>query len=157
MATRSRRASFFPNASGRRAGAALLLLGAALALRPSTAVAVGGPDLRWIPSSSPGITGYMLYVGSETDFFAAGRVDAAIDIGRDFTLEDGIAHHPLGDLISEGAWLVMTAYGSTGESGPSNEIFAVPPQACTADVDCDDGNACNGSETCSGGTCTGDD
>jgi len=131
--------------------AALLLLFTSVA--PSFAAA-SGPDLRWYPSASEDVAGYVVYVGSESGFYQARNVDFAVDIGQNFTLEDGIAHHPLSNLISKSSWIVMTAYNSTGdESSASNEIFATPPKTCVRDADCDDGDLCNGREICSDSTC----
>lgn len=111
--------------------------------------------LRWLPSTSPGVVGYKLFVGSESGFYAAGQVDRIVDIGSDFTLIAGIASHPLENLISGPAWLVMTAYDGAGSaSPPSNQLFRDLPESCASDSDCYDGTVCNGEERCNLGFCS---
>ena len=117
--------------------------------------AIGEPDLRWIPSPSPGVVGYVVYVGDESGFFGERASVVQVDIASNFTLVDGVAHYPLANLISQSAWVVMTAYGPEGlESGASNEVFAEIPVACVVSADCDDNDFCNGTESCSGGYCS---
>jgi hypothetical protein len=132
----------------------------ALAVMVCVAAAVasaapGDPDLRFLPSASEQTVGYIVYVGDESGFFGERASVAQLDISSNYTLVNGVAHYPLGDLIAQSAWVVMTAYDSEGfESAGSNEIFAEIAVACAVDADCDDDNVCNGSEICSGGTCS---
>jgi hypothetical protein len=113
-------------------------------------------DLRWLPSVGSDVVGYKLYVGSETGFFAADQVDRIVDIGSDFVMNDGVASHPLENLITGPSWVVLTAYDGAGnESSPSNQLLRDLPATCTYDSDCLDGTVCNGQERCDGGVCTG--
>ncbi|MBW2287495.1 MAG: hypothetical protein JRG90_06700, partial [Deltaproteobacteria bacterium] len=117
--------------------------------------ATGERDLRWVPSPSPQAVGYIVYVGNESGFFSEGASVAEFDVASNFTLVDGVAHYPLSGLISQSAWLVMTAYDSEGvESVASNEHYAEISAACAVDADCDDNDFCNGPESCSGGICS---
>jgi len=111
-------------------------------------------DLRWIPSPSEHVTGYVVHIGAESGFYEGGQVETSIDIGSDFEITGGIAHHPLSNLISQNAWIVMTAYDDSGNvSAGSNSIYKTPPTSCQYDIDCNDDNACNGVESCNAGVC----
>lgn len=115
-------------------------------------------DLRFTPSISSGVTGYLVHVGNAAGFFAGGG-GTTVDIGRSFQLIGGVAHYPLAGVIDRSAWLVMQAYDATGrKSGPSNELHVqitppVDPNACSTDADCGDADACNGLERCVANAC----
>ena len=95
--------------------------------------------LRWVVPSESDVAGYRVYLS-----FQAGSYGAGSDIGFYAPDSEGIASYLLTGLdASSEYYVVMTAYDSAGnESVFSNEI-SIPALECSADADCDDGDACN--------------
>jgi hypothetical protein len=105
--------------------------------------------LRWIVPPEPSVAGYNVYLS-----FVSGSYGAGTDIGFFAPDGAGIASYMLTGLDPNSDYfVVMTAYdGAPNESVFSNEI-SIPALGCSVDADCDDGNACNGTETCQSSTC----
>jgi len=95
-----------------------------LSLTPHSAAASTLNDpLRWLPSPSQDVAGYVVHVGSSPGFRSSGAGDS-IDIGHDYALVDGVAERRLSDLLDTDAYVTMQAYDSAGRrSVDSNEIF----------------------------------
>lgn len=135
-----------------------LLLAWLLAPVGSAQAATLDQDLRFTPSTSIGVVGYVVHVGSSPGFFA-GTSDYSVDIGSSYQLAGGVGFYPLAGVISDSAYLVMQAYDAQGlHSAPSNELYVqitppVDPNACSTDADCGDGDACNGTERCVANAC----
>lgn len=114
------------------------------------------PDdyLRWIPSSSANVIGYVVHHGSVPGFFERG-LGVAVDIGTGFELVDGVARRRLGDVVQQDAYVIMQAYDDRGLlSDASNEVYvSLDAPDCTVDADCRDADLCNGDERCQAGTC----
>lgn len=123
-------------------------------LTPTTALAETTSDfLRWLPSPSSDVVGYVVHIGPNSGFRDSGT-GTAIDIGDSFTILDGIAMYPLEGLTQTSAYFVMTAYDVAGLSSvPSNEIFVELLTGCTSNAECIDTNLCNGTESCVAGAC----
>ena len=105
--------------------------------------------LRWIVPPEPDVAGYRVHLS-----FASASYDTGSDIGFYAPDRDGVASYLLRGLdASRDYFAVMTAYDDAGnESVFSNEI-RIPPLECMTDADCDDGDACNGAETCQSFSC----
>ena len=100
-----------------------LLAGAVSIGAPSASATTLDDPLRWIPSPSQDIAGYVVHVGSSAGFRSTGG-GVSVDIGQNYTLVDGVAQRRLGDLLSASAYVIMQAYDSTGGfSVDSNEII----------------------------------
>ncbi len=108
--------------------------------------------LRWTISPSSDVEGYLVHVGQTSGFRASGG-GVSIDIGNDFDLIGTTGHRRLGDFMTESSYVVMQAYGSSGQpSVDSNEIH-VTIDECVVDSDCGDADLCNGNESCVAGSC----
>jgi hypothetical protein len=118
-------------------------------------------NVRWLPPPDPDVAGYVVYVGQQSASFTSSR-----DIGFVAPDASGVASFDISDLVAtRPAYVVMTAYdGGRNESVFSNEIVLaaaapaptptpVPAPECVEDLDCDDGEPCNGSEECIAGSC----
>lgn len=81
--------------------------------------------------------------------FVIGCLLSACLLGCSSTVSGGNNNHG-GAGSGSGGDAGSSAAAGTGGSGGS---AGSPVQACTADADCDDGNRCNGTETCSAGKC----
>ncbi len=105
--------------------------------------------LRWIGPPEPDVAGYRVYLSLLSESYGAGS-----DIGFHSLDPGGVASYLLRGLDPNHEYFaVMTAYDDTGnESTFSNEI-RIPPVECTGNADCDDGNVCNGVETCQTFSC----
>ena len=152
---------------GRRAVAAVV---AALALLMGESEAADF-NVRWRPSTSPGVTSYNVYFRTNGSAFGTPRNAALPAVAGDGSmsyvvtgLQAGVAYR-----------FAVAARAATVESALSNEIGVCGSAAdcddrnpCTSDVcsagvcsnppgndgaSCADGNACNGTDTCQGGTC----
>lgn len=130
----------------------------AIVLSPSAPArgATLADDLRFMPSTSTDVIGYVVHVGSSSGFVSTGS-GTLIDVGANYQMVGSEAHVPLSALLTGSAYVVMQAYDSEGlYSVASNEVYVSidPPVAgCSSDADCGDANACNGAESCVAGAC----
>jgi len=76
-----------------------------------TAPQSGSAQLSWSPSSSAGVTGYKIYIGT-----ASRQYTSPIDVGIDTT------HNIAGLLSGKTYYFAVTAYSSGGESAWSDEV-----------------------------------
>jgi hypothetical protein len=130
--------------------------------------------LRWRPSSSTGVTSYNVYVRAVGSSYGAPR-----DAGLPVVAGDGSMLYVVTGLQAGIGHLFAVAAVRTGvQSALSNELGVCGASQdcddgnpCTADacdagvcshpadnegVSCDDGDICNGTETCGGGVCESD-
>ena len=129
--------------------------GILLALLNASIAASAPPDhLRFAPSDSQDVTGYLIHWSDQADVRPA-TATATIDIALDFRFVDGIASVPLDRILDQSAYVVMQAYDSEGlYSTISNEIHvSLDTPVCESSSDCSDGDTCNGTERCVAGSC----
>jgi hypothetical protein len=104
--------------------------------------------LRFVPSVTPDVTGYLVYATNETT-----QVESVLDAGFVEPGPDGVAHTVVA-LDAEHSFLVgMTAYSGSIESELSN-LIQIPPEtaACSDPSVCDDGLDCT-SDSCDAAGC----
>jgi hypothetical protein len=111
---------------------------AAVAALPARAQALEvDVTLRFLPSQSPGVTGYRVYATNEVT-----QIEQMLDVGLVEPDPDGVAR-AIVVLDSETSFLVaMTAYSALGESERSNQIQIRPETTVCDPGACDDGRAC---------------
>lgn len=154
LATRVGR--WFASASGRLLR--FLLLAVVFGSSAPSRAATLADYLEFQPSTSPNVAGYVVHVGSSSGFFGAGPYTTT-DVGTGFELVNGVGRIPLSSVISDSAYVVMRVYDDFGYfSIASNEVYVQidgqpAPATCTSDLDCRDGDACNGAERCVSGAC----
>jgi hypothetical protein len=93
-------------------------------LLPTSAASARSLDdpLRWLPSPSSDVAGYVVHVGSVAGFRDGGS-GVSLDIGTEYSLVDGVAERRVGDLMDASSIVVMQAYDSDGNlSADSNEL-----------------------------------
>lgn len=130
-------------------------------------------QLRWMQSGGAP-QGFKIYFGSARDVYTGFR-----DIGYVSPDANGVYSYPLQGVVTQPAWVSMTAYNAAGESTFADEIWinpicstnadcAVPQQCKTGSCDltlgcvtqnvadgtaCDDGDANTSGDHCSAGQC----
>ncbi len=104
------------------------------------------PDGESVPSNSIAI-GYA-QVAARIDSDGDGLTDAVEDLDLDRTVDPGETDPLSADTDRDGIGDAEDRCGGTATGA------AVSPDGCAcAQIACDDGNPCNGAETCSAGTC----
>jgi hypothetical protein len=98
--------------------------------------------LQWIQPEGPEPSGFLTYLGAEPGVYSE-----VLDLGPVDPDPDGTRRATLILDAYTTYYIAISAYNDLGESPLSDEVFS-PSDACGSLL-CDDGDACNGIETCS--------